>query len=260
MDAEAFNSYLKHDGVLDMLSSREENNLLESDAIEKYSKHVKAIFQVGDKKTNDWSTSLGYPIEFIPLSNPYDLSTGDTLQVKLLREGKPLANQIVYANYAPSVLGHSHDTDKESHTHDGDIEPHTHGDDITPHTHGNEKATHTHGDDKEPHTHNNDTNENEHTHVSGQQLRTNDSGIVNVSLNEDGIWYLRTIHLVTTEETGLTHESNWATLTFEVAHSHEHGKEDVHSHKDEEGIPSYVFWIASILVLGGLFLWFNRKK
>lgn len=44
MDAEAFNKYLKHDGIIDMLEYRENNNLLEQNAIEKYSKHVKAIF------------------------------------------------------------------------------------------------------------------------------------------------------------------------------------------------------------------------
>ena len=40
MDAEAFNRYLRHDGVLDMLKWREENNALDKNAVEKYSKHV----------------------------------------------------------------------------------------------------------------------------------------------------------------------------------------------------------------------------
>ncbi|MEM0933853.1 MAG: DUF4198 domain-containing protein, partial [Bacteroidota bacterium] len=74
-----------------------------------------------------------------------------------------------------------------------------------------------------------------------------------------GIWYLRTIHLVNSEEEGLTHESNWATLTFEV--THDHGVDKTHSHShEEEGFPTYLFWIGSVMVLGGLFFWFNRKK
>ena len=65
-------------------------------ALEKYSKHVKAILQVESKRTNDYATVLGYPIEFIPLSNPYELSVGDNLSVKLLYKTVPLSNQVVH--------------------------------------------------------------------------------------------------------------------------------------------------------------------
>ena len=73
LTAEKFNDYLEHDGVLDMLEHRTENDLLEQDAVESYQKHVKAIYQVGDEKTTDWNTVLGYPIEFVPLANPYEI-------------------------------------------------------------------------------------------------------------------------------------------------------------------------------------------
>ena len=46
LDAKSFNDYLEHDGVVDMLEWRKENNALDHDAVEKYSKHVKTIFQV----------------------------------------------------------------------------------------------------------------------------------------------------------------------------------------------------------------------
>ena len=245
MDADAFNKYLKHDGVLDMLEYRGSNNLLKEDAVEKYSKHVKTIFQVGDKKTNDWNIALGYPIEFIPKSNPYEVNTGDTLQVQLIKDGKPLANQLVYADYKAA---------KDSHTHTN--QEHTHNNE----NHSHDKASHSH--DGKTHSHDDGTNANneEHTHTSGQKLRTNDEGMVTVKLTADGIWYLRTINLVTTEEAGLTHESNWATLTFEVRHNHDndHVHTDEHEHLDDT--PSYFYWIGSILLIVILFFWFNRKK
>lgn len=223
MDAEAFNNYLIHDGIKDMLEKRKQDNTLEENAVEKYSKHVKVIFQVGDKKTEDWNKDFGYPIEFIPLENPYKKYTGDNLKVKLLGDGKPLKNQLVYANFKASSHGHSHNNS---------------------HVHNNE--THTH-----------DNNE-EHSHDARQELRTDEKGIIDLKLTNDGIWYLRTIHLVTSEEEGLTHESNWATLTFEVTHNHENSD---HSHNhDDEGLPSYTFWIISILVVLVLFFFFNRKK
>lgn len=224
MTAEDFNNYLEHDGVVDMLDNRRKNDKLENDAVEKYSKHVKVIFQVGDKRTNDWQTEMGYPIEFIPLSNPYDLNTGDELKVKLLRNGEPLADQLVYTGYEETGHGHSHDQDSK------------------------EVADHSH-----------EQTEEDHQHTSGTQLRTDSNGIVNIKLKADGIWYLRTINLIDSEESGLTHESNWATLTFEITHGH--GKDShVHINENEVGIPSYVYWIGSLILLGGLFFWFNGKK
>lgn len=299
LDAEAFNSYLEHDGVKDMLSTRKQNGTLEQDAVEKYSKHVKAIFQVGDERSTDWNTELGYPIEFVPLSNPYEAHTGSNLKVKLLLGGKPLANQLVYANYTPAMNGHSHDN--KEHSHDDDTENHSHDSDDHSHsansnnqehthdgsTHTHEGETEAHSHDSDDHSHSSDSNKQEHTHdgtthshegeaaahehedaseeeghvhTSGAELRTDANGVVDVELSADGIWYLRTIHMVTTSEEDLTHESNWATLTFEVTHSHEAVHGDGHSHDEEDEFPSYIFWIGSIIILGGLFFWFSRKK
>lgn len=299
MDAEAFNNYLIHDGIKDMLAQRKENNTLNANAIEEYSKHVKAIFQVGDKTTTDWQTELGYPIEFIPLSNPYEAYTGDTLRVKLLRDGQPLANQLVHADFKPSEHGHSHEESthahgnkEQSHTHSEEEGEHSHDNsththtkqDATPtHTHGEAEGQHTHTHEKtkdtqehshgdEPHdhdkeaTHTQDIAQEEdtsHTHTTGQELRTNDQGVVSVRLTDDGFWYLRTIHLVTTEAQGLTHKSNWATLTFEITHSHGDSHDHEHSdatHQHDDEFPSYLFWIGSLVILGGLFFLFNKKK
>lgn len=310
MTATDFNNYLEHDGVQDMLDQRRTNNELETDASEKYSKHVKTIFQVGDTKTNDWKTVLGYPIEFIPLSNPYETYTGDSLQVKLLLKGQPLANQLVYVGYEKTGGGHSqengadhshehntaanksaeheheHENEHETehaHSHEkkhenGTEHRHDHGStETTAHEHENEPTTehgHSHENDAEHgHDHGTKAADTDHQHTKGSQLRTNSNGIIYVNLEADGIWYLRTIHLVKSEEPELTHESNWATLTFEVTHghgeeTHSHGGDahshggETHSHADEneEGIPSYVFWIGSLILIGGLFFWFNRKN
>lgn len=315
MDAIAFNTYLEHEGILDMLDWRRKNDKLEDAAVEKYSKHVKTIFQVGDKRSNDWQTTLGYPIEFIPLDNPYDLNTGDSLRVKLLLNGQPLANQLVYANFKAPEEGHSHGDEQDSatehghshegadtetvheHTDNGEDSPtadHSH-DEETEHGHSYEEKNnktadhshdkesehghshdaktepeHRHADESEQshshqvaaepeHTHDTTDAEEPHQHTSGQQLRTDTNGIVTAKLTADGIWYLQTIHLVNTEEEGFTHESNWTTLTFEVTHGH---GADTHTHTDEEeeGIPSYVYWIGSLLLVGILFFWFNRKN
>jgi len=221
LPAEEFNNYLEHDGVLDMLEYRTKNNLLDQNAVESYQKHVKAIYQVGASKTTDWNTALGYPIEFVPQANPYEKYSGDQLEVQLLLDGKPLPNQLVYADYIKSPHAHTHND-------------HTHTHQATP------------GET--------------HTHTSGQKLRTDEQGMVLVTLPEDGIYYLRTIHLVALPDSDtLTHQSKWATLTFEVSHQHD---ASTHTHGDQEeqsGIPTWGLIVGSLLILGLLVLVFRKN-
>jgi uncharacterized GH25 family protein len=99
LSAEEFNDYLKHDGVVDILAQREGAGTLDRSANERYSKHVKTILQVGGTATDSYSHRLGYPVEIVPLANPASSSPGTTLKVLVLADGKPVANQLVYANY-----------------------------------------------------------------------------------------------------------------------------------------------------------------
>jgi uncharacterized GH25 family protein len=254
MDAARFNNYLAHDGVVDVLTYREENKELDQDAVEQYSKHVKIIFQVGSKTSDDWKTVLNHPIEFVPLENPYDVLEGHSLKVQLLLDGKPLKNQQV-------GIGHKNVPANEE-----------------------KEQGHGHG---EQHSH---RETDGHIHEALKELRTNKDGVVDFELTSSGIWFLKTIHMVPSTETGLTHESNWATLTFQVGsgpgqakagdaqqlksgHGHDHAEESDHGHDHaeesdpdhehdhvDEGIPSYVFWIGSIFIVGILFFIFNRRK
>lgn len=234
--ANDFNSYLKHDGIIDMLKQRTNNNLLDKDAVENYQKHVKAIYQVGDVKTDDWKTVLGYPIEFVPQTNPYEKYSGDNLEVKLLLDGKPLTNQLVYADYIKS----SHSHDNTYHTHKGNEKTHSHD--------------HSHEDSMS-------NSEEEHTHTNGQQLRTNNQGIVMVNLPEDGIYYLRTIRMVNvTDNEELTHQSKWATLTFEVSHKHNTDTHIHEDHNDEGEIPTWGYILSSVLIIGLFFILFRKKN
>jgi uncharacterized GH25 family protein len=99
LSAKDFNGYLEHDGVLDVLTMRKEKNQLDKPAREMYSKHVKTIFQVGEKRSDAFKERLNYPIEIVPLQNPYTLKAGGVLEVLVLRDGNPVSNQLVYASY-----------------------------------------------------------------------------------------------------------------------------------------------------------------
>jgi Domain of unknown function (DUF4198) len=97
LKAAQFNDYLRHDGVPDTLAQRRRDKELAKSARERYSKHVKAIFQVGESRTGGFKSALGYPVEIIPQQNPYELKIGNTIEVLCLKDGKPIANQFVMA-------------------------------------------------------------------------------------------------------------------------------------------------------------------
>lgn len=95
--AAQFNGYLTHDGVPDTLAARKRDGELNKDVRERYSKHVKAIFQVGEARTDAFKIALGYPVEIIPQQNPYALKSGQSLDVLCVKDGQPLAGQFVLA-------------------------------------------------------------------------------------------------------------------------------------------------------------------
>jgi len=144
-----------------VLERRRRDGSLERPAAEKYSKHVKAIVQVGGQRSDSWAESFGYLIEFVPSQNPYGVSEGDELEVLLLLDGAPVPGHLVYASYDGFESG------------------------------GAEK-------------------------LEAARVRTDDSGKARVPISSTGRWYVRTIHMVESEEEGVDYESNWATLTFEV--------------------------------------------
>lgn len=153
-----FNLYLKDDGIPDMLEARTKAGELQKPAVERYSKHVKTLVQVGNTRSNHFSTIMGYPAEIVPLENPYDLQSGGSLRVRTLVDGKPAANQyVVYGGQTAS---------------NGTIE---------------QKST-----------------------------RSGTDGVASIPLNQAGMWYVKFINMVPVKIDTLTHESKWASLTFQV--------------------------------------------
>ena len=95
LKAKDFNEYLTEDGIPDTLAERKRKKELNKNVRERYSKHVKTIFQVGDKQSDNYKIALGYPVEIVPVTNPYSLKTGDTFEFQCLKDGKPMAKQFV---------------------------------------------------------------------------------------------------------------------------------------------------------------------
>lgn len=103
--AKDFNAYLAEDGIPDVLAARRTKGELGAGATERYSKHVKALLQAGDRRSQGFDTVLGYPAELVPLNNPYLSRAGGWLRVRALVDGNPVANQLVVVGGRPSRGG-----------------------------------------------------------------------------------------------------------------------------------------------------------
>lgn len=95
LSAKEFAQYLREEAIRDVLADRDRRGSAGRSVRERYSKHVKAVFQVGPARTADYAAALGYPAELVPLENPYALARGDTLPVRCLVDGEPVAGQPV---------------------------------------------------------------------------------------------------------------------------------------------------------------------
>jgi uncharacterized GH25 family protein len=103
LSAKDFNLYLREDGIPDILVERRKRGELQKPARERYHKHVKALIQVGQARSEHFATELGYPAELVPLENPMSLSRGATLRVRTLVDGKAMANQyVLYGGRSPN--------------------------------------------------------------------------------------------------------------------------------------------------------------
>lgn len=96
LEAKDFNEYLATEGSPAILSQRKRTGEDTLPGRERYSKHVKALVQVGATRSSSYAAVLGYPAELVPINNPYALGRGATLRVRALLAGKPEADQLLF--------------------------------------------------------------------------------------------------------------------------------------------------------------------
>lgn len=105
--AEMYADYLRREGLTDALEAFKGNQL--GTVRERYTKHAKAIFQVGDARSADYSHKLGYRAEIFLEQHPGELKPGDEAVFRVTLDDRPLANQIVYieqgSNKVPASAG-----------------------------------------------------------------------------------------------------------------------------------------------------------
>lgn len=97
LDPARFNAYLDKEGLEWVRDVRQARGDAALHAREYYSRCAKAIINSGSPDSSVATTPLGYRLELIPKRDPYSLTAGDTLAVRLLYESRPLANILVVA-------------------------------------------------------------------------------------------------------------------------------------------------------------------
>jgi|WetSurMetagenome_2_1015567.scaffolds.fasta_scaffold77681_2 hypothetical protein len=95
--AKEFNAYLKDEGIDEILARRTQQGRLKEPSKERYAKFPKALLQVGEQRSGEFGTVLGYEAEIVPLENPFSLKPGASLRVRCLVLGQPLAKAVVLA-------------------------------------------------------------------------------------------------------------------------------------------------------------------
>lgn len=115
--ADGFRRYLDAEGAAAARERVEREGLLngKDSVTRRYAKYAKTLVQVGTGGARAFARPAGHVIEFVPLSDPTALRAGDTLEVRLLFRGEPLAGIPVHAEVvaldadrdAPSASTHA---------------------------------------------------------------------------------------------------------------------------------------------------------
>lgn len=99
IEPKMFNQYIVSEGYKNVVELRTHQGKQETPGREKYLRFLKSFVQVGSARTDNFNQVLGQTIELIPLTNPYSVSPGSELAVKVLFSGKPLSDARVMGTY-----------------------------------------------------------------------------------------------------------------------------------------------------------------
>lgn len=99
--AASFRRYLELEGAQDALARFERDGILPTtDIVRRYAKYAKTVVEFGSGP-RAFDRVAGHPLEFVPLTDPATFRGAAARQVRILFQGKPLANARIHAGRAP---------------------------------------------------------------------------------------------------------------------------------------------------------------
>ena len=99
LEPERFVEYVRLEGLEWVLDERRRRGEEGSASREIFARCAKAMLRVAgdDRGRSAYDRVLGLPFELVPERNPYALAPGDTLPVRLVYRGRPLAGALIVA-------------------------------------------------------------------------------------------------------------------------------------------------------------------
>lgn len=97
LQAKKFESYLAEEGLEKISALRAQRGEQEKNGTESYTRCLKALLAVGPTTEQDRDQVLGFPLELIADTNPYQQTARTPLPIRLLFEGRPLEGALVEA-------------------------------------------------------------------------------------------------------------------------------------------------------------------
>lgn len=98
LEPEKFEDYLREDGMEYIIAERSKRGESKKEGKERYSRYLKSLLQVGDRRDKTFAKHVGSTLEIVPLENPYSRKAGDTLNIQVLFLGRPLAGKTIFAD------------------------------------------------------------------------------------------------------------------------------------------------------------------
>lgn len=98
LESAKFDEYLREDGMEYIIAERAKLGESQKEGRERYSRFIKTLLQVGEKRDDIHKTDTRLRLDITPLENPYTKKVGDTLRFKIHFDGKPLAGKTAFAD------------------------------------------------------------------------------------------------------------------------------------------------------------------
>lgn len=97
LEAEKFNSYLENEGIEFLREERRKRGEDDAPAPEYFIRCAKALIDSGTTSSAIYARQLGYRLELVPRTNPYNLRDDGRLEFDLLYNQKPIEGLLVQA-------------------------------------------------------------------------------------------------------------------------------------------------------------------
>ncbi len=99
IDPAAFEAYLREEGLDDALRERVERGEHALPGRERYTRHLKALIQIGARRDDAFRAIAGQELEIVPQSDPGAVAPGGKVPLAIRFRGRPLAGALVMASF-----------------------------------------------------------------------------------------------------------------------------------------------------------------